>query len=239
MIKSLYNVDIKNVMSFDIETVRIVDNYEDLSEDLKVAWAYKHKTDKELPNDEVLAELWKGKDSAVNAEFAKVCAISMAALDNEGKLACVEIFGKDELDILTKASDLFNKKYNKRVCGHASEFFDIPFILKRMIINNVQLPSVLDVGDAKPWERTNLDTFNIWKLGGSTSCSLVALCASLGIPISKGDLSGAHVDVSYYAGEYERIGRYCSHDTVATFNIICRLKELPLYDFDDVNYVQI
>ncbi len=241
MIRSLANIDIKNIMAFDIETVRVVDDYEYLSDELKIAWAYKNKVDKSMPTDEQLAELWKGKDSAVNAEFAKVCAVSIAAIDKDDHLSCVEIYGPDEEDILRKVSDIFIKKSSstRRIVGHASEFFDIPFLLKRMIINNITLPALLDVGDAKPWERTNLDTFNLWKLGGSTSCSLVALCASLGIPLSKGDLTGAHVDESYFASEYERIGRYCSHDTVATFNAICRLKGLPMYSFDDVNYVNI
>ena len=237
--KVLYNLDFKNVISFDIETVRIVDDYFDLPEDLKVAWAYKHKKDKELPSYEELAELWKGKDSAVNAEFAKVCAVSFAALDKDGNLACVEIFGDNEKEILLKVSEFLNKRdtAGRRLVGHAIEFFDIPFLVKRMIINGVSLPSLLDVGDAKPWERLNLDTFNLWKVGGSTSCSLVALCAALGVPISKGDLTGAEVDVAYYLGELSKISRYCSYDAIADFNVLRKLKGLDIFQFEDVDYI--
>jgi 3'-5' exonuclease len=240
MLKSLSNISLKHIIALDIETVRIVDDYFDLPEDLKVAWAYKHKKEKELPSYEELAELWQGKDSAVNAEFAKICAISFCALNGNDELVCVEIYGDNEVEILNKASKIINSKdiTGNRLLGHASEFFDFPFIIKRLIINGLPVPSMLDTGNAKQWEKTNLDTFNLWKVGGSTSCSLVALCAALGVPISKGDLSGAHVDVSYYAGEYERIGRYCSHDAIAVFNIVCKLKGLPIYDFDDVEYIK-
>ena len=239
MLKVLYNLDFKNVISFDIETVRIVDDYFDLPEDLKVAWAYKHKKDKELPSYEELAELWKGKDSAVNAEFAKVCAVSFASLNSNGDLACVEFYDEDEKVLLEKVSKLLigQDTAGRRLVGHAIEFFDIPFLIKRMIINGVKLPNLLDVGDAKPWERLNLDTFNLWKVGGSTSCSLVALCAALGVPISKGDLTGAEVDVAFYNGEFSRIGRYCSYDSVSVFNILRKLKGLDIFEFEDVDYI--
>jgi len=239
--KALSFIKIEDIVAIDIETVRIVDNYEDLSPDYKVAWAYKCKDDKDIPSEERLAELWKGKDSAVNAEFAKICAISLTM--KEGKkdsLRCAEIYGDNEYDILLKLSDLLNKlPITKRLLGHAAKFFDYPFLCKRYIINSLPIPSILDSTSSKPWEQTNLCTHELWKMGGlGPSGSLVALSAALGIPISKGDIDGSRVDECYYAGEYTRIGRYCSHDTVGTFNLVCRFKGLPIYNPDtDVNFV--
>ena len=239
--KALYSIKIEDVVAIDIETVRIVDNYEELSPDYKVAWAYKCKDDKDIPSEERLAELWKGKDSAVNAEFAKICAVSLTMLEKDGTaLRCAEIYGDNEFEILWNLSNILDKlPITKRLVGHAAKFFDYPFLCKRYIINSLPIPSILDSTSSKPWEQTNLCTHELWKMGGlGPSGSLVALSAALNIPISKGDIDGSRVDECYYAGEYTRIGRYCSHDTVGTFNLVCRFKGLPIYNPDtDVNFV--
>lgn len=240
-------INLKDVIAIDIETVRIVDNYEDLSPDYKVAWSYKCKTDKDIPTEDVLAELWKGKDSAVNAEFAKVCAVSLSGLDKEGNLVCAEIAEHDEKVLLEILSSFLDKKRGSRLVGHAAKFFDYPFLCKRYIINGLKIPFSLDTTALKPWEQSNICTHELWKMGGlGTSGSLVALCAAMGIPISKGDVDGSSVDVLYYkpletleeSGLY-KISRYCSHDTVATFNVFCKMKGLPTYSFDDVKYVKL
>ena len=241
--KALYSIKIEDIVAIDIETVRIVDNYEDLSPDYKVAWAYKCKDDKDIPSEERLAELWKGKDSAVNAEFAKICAVSLTMLEKDGSgLRCAEIYGEDEAEILIILSGVLAKlPITKRLVGHAAKFFDYPFLCKRYIINGLPIPSILDTTNTKTWDQTNLCTHELWKMGGlGPSGSLVAVSAALCIPISKGDLDGSRVDESYYAGEYQRIGRYCSLDAIADFNIFCRLKRLPIYNPDtDVNFVTI
>lgn len=236
--KALYSIGLSDIAAIDIETVRITDNYEELSPDYKVAWAYKCKTDKDIPDEETLAELWKGKDSAVNAEFAKICAISITILETNGNLRCAEIFGADEKEILEKFGNILSKLGNKKLVGHAAKFFDYPFLCKRYIINGMVIPYMLDSTNSKPWEQTNICTHELWKMGGlGPSGSLVALCAAMGIPISKGDIDGSRVDECYYKGEYDRIGRYCSFDTVATFNVVCFMKGLPIYDPEYVNYV--
>lgn len=243
--KALSGVKKETIVAIDIETVRIVDNYEDLSDYYKVAWAYKCKQDKEIPSEEELAILWKGKESAVNAEFAKICAVSLTMLvmdGNEGEfLKCAEIYGENEHEILTKLSQVLNKYSHKRLVGHAAKFFDYPFMCKRFIINGIQIPFMLDTTATKPWDMPHLCTHELWKMGGlGPSSSLVALCAALDVPISKGDLDGSRVDECYYAGEYDKIGRYCSLDTIATFNIFCKFKGLPIYDPEtNVNFVTI
>jgi hypothetical protein len=73
--------------------------------------------------------------------------------------------------------------------------------------------------------------------GTGAGSSLQALCTSLAIPISKVDLVGDEVGNAYYRGEVERIAHYCSLDTIATFNVIRRIKAERIFQFDEVSYL--
>jgi 3'-5' exonuclease len=240
--KLLRDIPTKNFIAIDIETVRIAENFSDLSEDWQSAWEYKCKQDGKIPDFHELSEAWE-KVSSLWAEFSKVCAVSLAYMsESTGGLVCVELFGDDEADILrnlaTTLDKLVARNKDFRLVGHAAKFFDYPFLSKRYVINRIEIPTILDTAHLKPWESKNLcSNTDIWKMGGTgAGSSLQALCTALGLPISKVDLVGDEVGNSYYNGEYERIGRYCSLDTIATFNVIRRIKGEFTFEFDDVQY---
>ena len=101
----------------------------------------------------------------------------------------------------------------------------------------MEIPSILDTSDLKPWEQINLCTNDLWKMGGTgTGGSLLAVCNALQIPISKIDLVGDEVGQSYFNSEYEKIGRYCSHDAVATFNIFRKFKKEHIFEGELFDY---
>jgi len=226
----LNTISTSNIFAIDIETVRIAENYLDLSDDYQSAWEYKNKQDGKVPSLDELEDLWT-RTSALYAEFSKVCAVSVAFMDKNGeKLYVTEIFGDNEIDILNALKTTLDKidaaSNKNRLVGHAAKYFDFPFLCKRYVINGMTIPSILDTAHLKPWESKNLCTNqDIWKMGGTgPGSSLQALCVCLGVPISKVDLVGDEVGSAYYKGEYERIGKYCSLDAVATFNIVRRVK---------------
>lgn len=238
--KVLEKINIEDVVSIDIETVRVADSFENLDEGTKSAWEYKNKQDGEIPSYEDLSSLWE-RNSSLYAEFSKICAASLVFLHNN-KLFCREFYGEDEKEILENLSVTLNNIANKgsqyRLVGHAAKYFDYPFLAKRYLINQLEIPTLLDVTDLKPWEQKNLCTNELWKLGGTgAGSSLQALCNVLSIPISKVDLVGDEVGKAYYNGEIERVGRYCSYDAIATFNVIRRFKQQPIFLFEDVEYL--
>jgi uncharacterized protein YprB with RNaseH-like and TPR domain len=47
---------------------------------------------------------------------------------------------------------------------HNAKEFDIPFIARRMIINQVPIPNKLNLFGKKPWEIPHLDTLNYGNL---------------------------------------------------------------------------
>jgi 3'-5' exonuclease len=229
-------------LALDIETVREYENYSDLPADGKTAWSYKMKHEGVICDEETLAHEYH-KRAALYAEFSRVCAISIVFMNTKGEVYCKE-FKVDgnvtELDMLNKFGSYINKiklhDSNYRFVAHAGKWFDYPFLKKRFAINRLKLPVILDDAHLKPWEQTNLCTNkDLWKMGGDgPGSSLVGLCYALGIPLSKNDIQGDEVGDAYFRGEYDRISRYCSQDTLAVFNIIRVLKNEPIIMFDDI-----
>ena len=241
--KLLNSINSKYFVAIDVETVRIEEHYRDLSEEWKSAWSYKNKHEGVVPSAQQLSELWTNT-AALYAEFSKVCAVSLSFLDNtETKLLVKEFYGDDEVVILKGLAGFLDRIWSKdqgyRLIGHAAKYFDYPVLCKRYVINDMELPMILDTGHLKPWESKNLCTNqDIWKFGGTgPGSSLQALCTALGIPMSKVDLAVDEVGAAYFNGEYSRIGRYCSLDTIATFNIPRKIKREKVFAFDEVVYL--
>lgn len=241
--KVLNNIKSEHIVSIDIETVRIAENFEDLSDGYKSAWEYKNKNNGEIPDELELAELWT-KTASLYAEFSKICAISLSFMHG-GKLFCKEFYGSNEKKMLELVSATLEnilvkgskEKITYRLLGHASHYFDYPFMAKRYVINGLDIPDICDHTAEKPWTVNNLDTNLLWKVGGTgAGSSLQALCNVLDVPISKVDLVGDQVGKVYFEKGYAKIGRYCSYDTVATFNVFRKFKKESIFQFEDVEY---
>lgn len=243
--KLLRDIPTKHFVGIDIETVRIVEKYEDLSPEWQSAWEYKNKQSGEVPYFEELADSWE-KMASLYAEFSKVCAVSLVFMIGDDKAKYKEFYGEDEEVLLTDLRNFLQRMSdgadgkNYRLLGHAAKYFDYPFLCKRFVINGIQIPTLLDTAHQKPWESRNMCTnADIWKMGGSgAGSSLQALCTALNIPISKVDLVGDEVGSAYYRGEVERIAKYCTLDTIATFNVVRRIKGERLFQFDEVTAVK-
>jgi uncharacterized protein YprB with RNaseH-like and TPR domain len=50
------------------------------------------------------------------------------------------------------------------LCGHNAKEFDIPFLARRMIINQIPTRQAEFIRK-KPWEIPHLDTLELWKFG--------------------------------------------------------------------------
>jgi len=240
--KVLENIDSKLFVAIDIETVRLAHNYDDLPEIYQSAWEYKNKNDGDIPDHDRLCDIW-ARQASLYAEFSKVCAVSIAFLDKAGeKLMCKNFAGTDEATILIELGEWLDRiskgAPGYRLVGHASKYFDYPFLGKRYMINGMKIPKMLDDSDKKPWECLNQDTNTLWKLGGTgPGSSLQALCTVFNIPVSKVDMVGDQVGLEYEKGNIEGIARYCAYDTIATFNVIRRFKFEPIFQFEDVVYL--
>jgi hypothetical protein len=137
-------------------------------------------------------------------------------------------FDQDERKLLQEFKNLLQSEFNSRshvLCAHNGKEFDYPYLARRMIINDVALPDILNLFGKKPWEVRHLDTMELWKFGDFKHyTSLDLLCSILGIPSPKEGFSGHDVAKTYHEkGDLDRIVRYCERDTVAVARVFCRL----------------
>ncbi len=135
----------------------------------------------------------------------------------------------------------FSKNREALLCAHNGKEFDYPYIARRMIINKLIIPEILDNAGKKPWEVKLLDTLELWKFGDYKSyTSLDLLTSILGIPSPKDDIDGSMVARIYWdEHDIKRIVRYCEKDVLAVAQVLLRFMNLPFIEPDKVDSVTI
>ena len=242
---------LKRCLFIDIETVSEKSEYSLLSDEKKALWKTKaqliQKTSANEQKEDEIASLYQSK-AGIFAEFAKVVCISMGFLSFDGedplKIRIKSIAGEDEHRILSDFSRIlvnhYNDPENSRICGHNIKEFDIPFICRRMVINQIRFPAILDVSGKKPWQTTHLlDTMDMWRFGDYKNyTSLNLLAGTLGISSPKDDIDGSMVGPLFWEeGDIDRIVNYCQKDVVTVVQIIMRFVGLSLFSSEQIEYI--
>jgi uncharacterized protein YprB with RNaseH-like and TPR domain len=129
------------------------------------------------------------------------------------------------MELLKEFAELLNRYYNQRdqlLCAHNGKEFDFPYIARRMLINGLPLPQIINSAGKKPWEIPHLDTMELWKFGDFKNyTSLELLSAVFGIPSPKDDIDGSRVAEVYYQDhDLERIVKYCQRDTLTVAQLL-------------------
>jgi predicted PolB exonuclease-like 3'-5' exonuclease len=227
--KILNEIKIETVLFLDIETAPNWLTLAEAPEVVQSEWIYKFKFRNEAPPEQkkgdviplYYSELWE-KEAGLYPEFSRVVCIS-AGFMYQGKFLIRSYFDNNEGVTLQKfKADVLSFCAAiplARLCAHFGKGFDFPFISKRMLINRISIPSILDAAGMKPWEQLNLDTHEIYKMGGSSSAGLPAICLAFGIPTPKEDLNGSLVAKAFHEGELQRIATYCENDVFALLNV--------------------
>jgi len=234
----LEKINIENVLFLDIETVPVYPNYSQLPAHYKQFWDNKAKyisRENETP-DEIYQK------AGIYAEFGKIICISIGAVKKiEGKyvLRIKSFYGDDEKQVLAGFIELLKKSYNRPehlLCAHNGKEFDFPFLARRMMINNLKLPYLLDIAGKRPWEIPHLDTLELWKFGDYKNYTSLDLLATVfNIPSPKGDINGKDVARVYWEEKnLERIVIYCQKDVLTIVQIILHYKGEPLISDDSV-----
>ncbi len=172
------------------------------------------------------------QQAGLYAEFGRIVCISFGAYypdkeDGSQRFCVSSFFGTDERRIVESFSNMLTQKkltINK-LCGHNAKEFDIPFIVRRMLILGVTVPDLLKIYDKKPWDMPIVDTMEMWKCGAYRyPAQLKLLCQVLGVPSPKDDIDGSEVaGVFYKEKNYDRIATYCQKDVVATMQVHRRI----------------
>jgi 3'-5' exonuclease len=231
---------VNNILFLDIETVPQFPSYHDLPEDWKQLWDTKSISLVKYHEGQTNESLYPR--AGIYAEFGKIVCISCGVLQGSGgqrKITIKSFSGDDEKILLQQFIDMLNKwaiGEPKYLCAHNGKEFDFPYLCRRMIVNNLPIPAMLNISGKKPWEVSHLDTLELWKFGDFKSyTSLNLLAHTLGIQTPKDDIDGSMVwEVYWKEKNLERIVTYCQKDVVTVAQILLRMNGELLIDATNI-----
>ena len=233
-------INLNNILFLDIETVPEEENFNSLDSEMQSLWEQKTLYQRK---DEFSGEEFYDR-AGIWAEFGKIVCISVGYFTIRGDIRNFRVtsFFGEEKKILNDFNNLVNNHFNQPqhvLCGHNAKEFDIPFLARRMIINQIAIPNKLNLFGKKPWEIPHLDTMELWKFGDyKTFTSLKLLTKVLGIPSPKDDIDGSQVGHTFYVEkDIDRIVTYCEKDVIAVAQVLLRLRREDLLIEEEIIHV--
>lgn len=228
-------IPFEKLLFLDIETVPMVPTYEELPERFKKLWDKKAGLLKR-EDDDTPESLYPR--AGIYAEFGKVICISFGMM-LDGSFRIKSFYGDDEKTVLQEFATLLETKLSSKdllLCAQNGKEFDFPYLSRRMLINGIALPEILDLAGKKPWEVAHLDTMELWKFGDFKNyTSLELLAAVFDIPTPKDDIDGSQVGKVYYEdNDLERIVIYCQKDVLTIAQVFLRYQGKPLLEDEQV-----
>jgi len=220
---------LNNILFLDIETVPQHADFEELSPEWQELWTRKSGhliKDRDLDTP---ASVYPS--AGLYAEFGKIICISCGVISRvheEKKLLIKSFYGDEERLVLQEFCDMIKKwgtGAEKYLCAHNGKEFDFPYLSRRLIVNGLCIPHLLELSGKKRWEIPHLDTMEMWKFGeykNFTSLNLLAL--ALGIPTPKDEIDGSMVQQVYWIQhDLPRIVQYCQKDVIAVAQVYLKL----------------
>lgn len=237
----LKKVQVEKILFLDIETVPQTYEFEKLDEKSKEL--FEMKTRFMQKEDKTFNDLYNER-GGIYAEFGKIVCISVGFVNDTStgkQIRMKSFYHDDEETLLLQFKGLLEEHYNSPMsvlCGHNAKEFDFPYICRRMLINGIELPPVLDIAGKKPWEINHLDTMELWKFGDFKAyTSLALLCHVFKIPTPKDDISGADVARVYFEDkDLERIKVYCEKDVVALIQLFIKMTGGNLVEESEIHF---
>lgn len=234
--------ELKGMLFIDIETASQYETLKDLKKDkesLYDLWIAKATQIKSFESDKADLtdqEMFK-RTSSLHPEFGKIITISIGQIkfDEIGmpvKTNIKSFYGDDEVALLNEFNQtmqaVFNQNSSVKLIGHNIKRFDMPWIIKRCLINGITPIHQFHLQKQKPWENCLLDTLEIWKFGGYSGASLDLICNIFNIPSPKDAMKNTDVSEHYWGGRLEDIKNYCEGDVLATMNVMLKMSNMPI-----------
>ncbi len=244
------NIPLDKILFLDIETVPTMASVQQLSPALYDLWLEKIEQLKKRNPEKFLdygsnIEKCFRKEAGIYAEFGKIVCISVGFIyykQQEKYFRVKSFFGDDEKALLVSFAEMLNRTVlndDFYLCGHNIKEFDVPYIARRMLINGIVLPQVLQIAGKKPWEVKFIDTLELWRFGDYKSYTSLKLLTNIfDIPTPKDDIDGSQVaEVYYETGDVERIAVYCQKDVLATAQLYLKFQNESCVNFQNITIV--
>ena len=151
---------------------------------------------------------------SLDPNYSKIIAIGVKVL-NEPKM----FYGDDEEKILNEFWNFMKEFANKnpfyRIVTHNGYKFDIPFIIIRSCINNIDLPKEVDI-NTNMWNMKKSNHFDTMILfshyGNFINPNLDVLSKLAGIEVPKERIFGADIEKVYKNNDWGKITEHCRQD---------------------------
>jgi hypothetical protein len=183
--------------------------------------------------------------AGIYAEFGKIVCISVGYHESKlKKFRIKSFFSHNEKALLSSFADMLNKHFRSEsdlLCAHNGKEFDFPYIARRLLVNQIKLPKLLDIAGKKPWEIKHLDTMELWKFGDYKHyTSLDLLTAIFEIPSPKSDIDGSQVNEVYWKeNDVKRIAEYCQNDVLAIAQLLNAYQGKALWKESDLEFAEL
>ena len=235
--------EIQNIVFIDIETVPLAKSFSDLDKTYQKLWEAKHQTFKD---ENTTPEISYENRAGIYAEFGKIICISIGYLNvlkYRRNFRIKSFASDDEKELLKQFASILKKNFNTKkynLCGHNIKEFDIPYICRRMLINGIEIPKIIDVGGIKPWETQFIDTLQLWKFGDYKNYTSLKLLAHIfNIDTPKDDIEGKDVARVYWQeNDLNRISTYCQKDVLTTAQLLFKFNQIPLLQENEVTFLK-
>lgn len=224
--------ELSSFLFFDLETSTEVSNFNDLANSRKKdLWIKKVNTGTKYDKYAGGPIHAYEEEAQLFPEFGRIVCASFCYLNSVSQNGKMTWLGKfksfvdtersetsEVSQILSPISELLHNidcsGKSMRLCGHNIKRFDIPWLCKKMIMNNVLVPSQLQIWGKKPWEITHFDTSEGWSMGNwDGHISLDLLSCVLNIPSPKEFMHGSYVGKTFWhENDSEKIRLYCEED---------------------------
>jgi hypothetical protein len=231
---------IENILIFDIETVKKHETFAIFAEkEPHLSDLYLKRFRKYIDNDQYTPEEHYDQKTALFAEFAKVICFSLCWLkytDGTWVKNKYVYYSDIEVDLLNTFQNVlakFEKVHaGKIVLGGFNHInFDIPFMSKRYLYNEMKIPRQLDFFGKKPWEMEVVDIqeFLRFKNFQDSYMSLELVCELFKLDNPKDILGGANLGPLYFNKDVsdhekgEKIKEYCLADSIAVADLIVKI----------------
>lgn len=185
--------ELKSAFFFKLGTHRRVATFEELSKELQTIWVEKfhHKYKDNTLSFLSTSETYE-KHADFIPEFAEITSISCGTVDDgnvktDPLVAEVDTITGTEKVIFDQFCKVMEKASTKGyiVAGYNILNYQIPFLVKRLLINKVKLPLMVNLRNKKPWDITAIDIMRDYQgnMFGDIDVNLVAL--QFGVPVAK------------------------------------------------------
>lgn len=230
----LKNLNLEKLLFFDIETVSNKASYSELSPSMQELWQHKHQYI--AKQEEEFASSYSNR-AAIYSEYGKIVCISCGFLVNN-ELRIKSFANVNEAKILQDFSALLLDNHFT-LCGHNIKEFDVPYVCRRLLINGLKLPPVLDIAGKKPWEVDYIDTLQLWKFGDFKHYTSLNLLANIfDIPSPKDDIDGSQVGKVFWEDkDLSRIIEYCQKDVLTLARLVQKWKGYSLLKDEHVSVI--